>query len=239
MPEWRKPVPIHTPADAPHPETKAPAVLEEQQGAAAAESADAAKEPAAGAAGAGSAPVYVAPLPRWAQVEEPATRGRRWLMWAAAIVLVVAVAAAGVMWYLMPRSTKPTLALWVTDLGGQLMIEWDRSSKPVQRALGGTIEIVDGGERVVIKMDADKLREGSVDYVRRSEMVDVRITVTLPGGATETDSVRFVGPPVSSERADKVLSERDALKAEVERLKAELEKARGGRIRPNAANTTP
>ncbi len=172
-------------------------------------------------AGAGSG----AALPAWAQSEALPKR-RRWWLWAIPAVLLVAAAAAGAAWYLNGGGAKPELALWVTDLGGQLMIEWDRAAAPVQRAVGGTLEIVDGGERVVMKMDAEKLREGSVDYVRRSEVVDVKLTVLLGHGRTATDTIRFVGPPVARVPADDVIRERDALKQQVDRLKAELNSER-------------
>ncbi len=163
-----------------------------------------------------------APLPSFAQAAAP--RGRRWL---GITVLLLLGAAAGVGggWYWRTGVRHAPLALWVADVGGQLMIEWDRTARPIRRAERGTLEISDGGERVVIQMDADKLKEGSVDYVRRSEIVDVKLRIALPDGGSADELIRFVGPPVARTATAEVTRERDALKAEVERLTAELEKA--------------
>lgn|GEM_PF-964766 len=168
---------------------------------------------------------FEAPLPAWARAGETQKR-RRWWVWAICAVVLIAAIAGGGAWYFGGAGAKPELALWVTDLGGQLMIEWDRAAKPVQRAVGGSLEIVDGGEHLAIKMDGEKLREGSVDYVRRSEVVDVKLTVSLPGGRTVADSIRFLGPPVARVPVDDVVRERDALKQQVDRLKAELNSER-------------
>jgi hypothetical protein len=147
-------------------------------------------------------------------------------------------AAAGVGWYWTSGAGDSPLSLWVADVGGQLLIEWDRTARPIRNASEGIIDIRDGSEKVLVKMDPERLHEGSVDYVRRSEIVDVKLLVRDAGGRTAEETLRFVGPPVSRP-VDELTRERDALKAEVERLRAELERARGGRIGPNASRTTP
>ncbi len=176
------------------------------------------------------APLETAPLPSWAQTESPR---RRWWVWAfAAVLLVAAAVSAG--WYWLAARSAPPLSLWVADVGGQLMIEWDRTARPIRKADRGTIEIADGGERIVIQMDADKMKEGSVDYVRKSEIVDVRMSVMGADGRPVSELVRFIGPPVSQTAYAEITRERDALKAEVDRLTAELEKAKGAQRSPAA-----
>ncbi len=173
-------------------------------------------------------------LPSWAaQAPEPSPWRKGW--WAALALVLVGAAGFGVLRYWQTTAPSPPLALWVADVGGQLLIEWDRTARPVRNATRGVIEIRDGNQPVRIEMDASRLREGSVDYVRQSEVVDVRLRVEHPGGAAQ-ELIRFVGPPVS--RQDEAAKERDALKAEVERLQAENARLRG-RIAANAARKTP
>ena len=139
---------------------------------------------------------------------------------------------------------QPPLVLFVADVGGQLLIEWDRASKPVREAQNAQVEILDGGERRVIQMDGDRLREGSVNYARHSEIVDVRLRVNPRGARPVQEFVRFIGQPVrrtgTPEEAE-VVRQRDALKAEVEKLRAEIQRrnARARRARAAASRAKP
>lgn len=160
---------------------------------------------------------------------------RRWY-WAAAAGVLLIAAAAGVWWYWTAARLNVPLSLWVADVGGQLLIEWDRTAGPVLAAQSGVVEIREEGRPKEIKLDPERLKEGSIAYVRRSEIVDVKLRVRLPSGARAEEMIRFVGQPVV--RPD-VIKERDELKAEVERLQAEVDRLRGGRIRRNALPTTP
>ncbi|HWR49743.1 MAG TPA: hypothetical protein VN428_01460 [Bryobacteraceae bacterium] len=171
------------------------------------------------------------PLALWAQ-PEPA-RGRRWY-WAALAVLLLTAGAFGVWLYWAGGRLNAPLSLWVADVGGQLLIEWDRTARPIREARSGVIEIRDGGGPVYIQLDQERLREGSVDYVRRSEMVDVKLRVNTTGGAHTQEQIRFLGQPVLRSAPEDVLKERDDLKIEVERLRAEVARLRGATIRRNA-----
>jgi hypothetical protein len=174
------------------------------------------------------------PLPSWAEAEPPRRGNWRWIVGSVALLAVATVLVA---WSWTSKGTRPRLSLWVADVGAQLLIEWDRTARPIRDATAGIIEIRDGGEKVVVQMDPERLREGSVDYVRRSDIVDVRLRVQDAGGRAAEEQIRFVGPPIA--RDDDVVRQRDELKAEVERLRAELEKVRGGRIGRNASPRTP
>lgn len=110
-----------------------------------------------------------------------------------AVAIAVAVAAFG----LGPRLRAPApalrpLGLRVFDANGQLQIVWDRSSVRDQPARGGTLEFMDGGERVIVPLDPGRLAEGGFAYTRRSDNVEVRLRVVRLGGAQE-ESVRFLG----------------------------------------------
>ena len=103
-------------------------------------------------------------------------------------------------------------------MGGHFLIEWDRTARPIREAQSATIEISDGTDVMSIPVAGDRLREGSVDYVRRSEMVDVRMRVANHGRVAE-ESILFIGPPVRRGPSPQVA----ALEAEVANLKAQLE----------------
>lgn len=174
------------------------------------------------------------PLPSFAHVQPG--RSHKWLWIPLAIVLALA-GGVGVEAYYRFYGPQQSLALWVADVGGQLLIEWDRSSKPVRQAQSATLEIVDGKDRREIRMDGDRLREGSVDYARSSEIVDVRLRVNQSGARPAQEFIRFVGQPVRrppSPEQTEVIRERDALKAEVERLRAELQKRTAASRRPRS-----
>ena len=92
-------------------------------------------------------------------------------------------------------------------------------------------------------MEGDRLREGSLDYVRNAAIVDVRLVVTPKSGRVAQEFIRFVGQPVrrpSAEEESEAIRQRDELQAEVEKLRAEIRK-RDNRARhpKNAAAAHP
>jgi proteasome lid subunit RPN8/RPN11 len=161
-------------------------------------------------------------VPSFASAAHQEKRGRTWI-WVLVIILLMIGAGAGARaWYYY--SDRPqALSLWVSDVGGQLLIEWDRTAAPIRNAQNATLNITDGGEHVEIQMDGERLREGSVDYVRKADMLDVRLTVHQPGRKPLRESIRFIGQPVRREDAN-LMRERDELKAEVDRLRLELQR---------------
>jgi hypothetical protein len=159
-------------------------------------------------------------LPSFAKTEPV----RRWV-WPIVLLALLAATGFGVERYYRSLGPPQPLSLWVADMGGQLLIEWDRTARPIRDATNGTLEITDGKDRVDIEIEGARLREGSVDYVRRSEIVDVRLRVHQRGRSTE-EVIRFVGQPVrrppTAEEAD-ALKQNESLKAEVASLRAQLE----------------
>jgi proteasome lid subunit RPN8/RPN11 len=181
------------------------------------------------------------PLPSFARVEPVRSRRAIWLV---AVLLLALAGGAGVEAYYRYIASQPPLALWVVDVGGQLLIEWDRTAKPIREAQSARLEILDGNQRRDIQMDGERLREGSVDYVRQSEVVDVRLRVNPPGSRAVQEFVRFVGPPVrraAPPAEGELVRERDALKAEVDKLRAEVKRrdAQSRRARPPAPRPKP
>jgi proteasome lid subunit RPN8/RPN11 len=160
-------------------------------------------------------------LPGFARAQPSALRKRLWMLIPLALV---AVAAFGVVQYYRTEGPAEPLSLWVADMGGQLLIEWDRTARPIREARSATIEIVDGKEHSKIHVEAERLRDGSVDYVRRSDVVDVRLRVESPNRQF-TEFIRFVGPPVRrgpSAEETEALRQVQALTAEVAELRAKL-----------------
>jgi proteasome lid subunit RPN8/RPN11 len=153
-------------------------------------------------------------LPSFARGEPGPSR--KWL-WVALTAAPLLAAAFGVEQYYRLSAPPPPLSLWVADMGGQLLIEWDRTARPIRDAQSATIEISDGTDFTKIPLAGERLREGSVDYVRRSEMVDVRMRVA-DRGRVAVESISFIGPPVRREPSPEVA----ALEAQVANLKAQL-----------------
>ena len=180
------------------------------------------------------------PLPSFANLEP--VRSRKWL-WPVMAVLLALGGGASVEAYLRYITSQEPLRLWVGDMGGQLLIDWDRASKTIREARSARIEIFDGKERRDIEMEGDRLREGSLDYVRNAAIVDVRLVVTPKSGRVAQEFIRFVGQPVrrpSAEEESEAIRQRDELQAEVDKLRAEIRK-RDNRARhpKNAAAAHP
>ncbi len=159
-------------------------------------------------------------LPGFTRVEPP--RSRKWLWLALALIGAVGSGFGVERYYRLTAPALP-LSLWVADMGGQLLIEWDRTSQPVRNAQRAVLEVRDGSDKVDIKIDGERLREGSVDYVRRSEIVDVRLRV-LGADRESQEFIRFVGPPVQRNTTAEgdLIRQRDELKAEISKLQAQL-----------------
>jgi hypothetical protein len=120
---------------------------------------------------------------------------RRRVVWAAGATLLVGGIAILAALSTMRRtvSAPQTLALSALDMNGQLQIAWDREAAPVLQATNGSLEIVDGGKRLVLPFNAAGLRRGRVTYERSSGNVDVRLTVNPPGRSPVEEIVKFVG----------------------------------------------
>ncbi|HEX8984291.1 MAG TPA: hypothetical protein VF767_02630 [Bryobacteraceae bacterium] len=181
-----------------------------------------------------AAPAVESPLPGFAL-----PRPRPFRKWAAMLTVMLLAGAVvfGAARYWQASAPPEPLALWVADMGGQLLIEWDQKARPIRTAESATLEIQDGKEHTEIQIDGARLRDGSVDYVRRSDIVDVRLRVRAAGREVE-EFIRFVGPPVSRgqtpEEAE-ALRRTEALKAEIADLRGRLEAQDASRRRLHSA----
>lgn len=79
---------------------------------------------------------------------------------------------------LSPEVPKPApFRLKASDLGGRLRVDWDPRNPAVQSAQAATLEVQDGGAFQRYPVTAQVLRNGGLDYVRKSG--DVLLTLTL------------------------------------------------------------
>ena len=95
---------------------------------------------------------------------------------------------------------KPNLDLRVADKDGRIRVDWDPSNPSVQAAQGATLEVEDGGSFNRYPVEANILRSGGLDYVRKSD--DVLLTITLyhdgrPGLQSSIRRISRVSPQVA------------------------------------------
>ena len=116
------------------------------------------------------------------------------------------------------------MTLTATDVQGQLQIRWDRTAPGVLHGQKAVLEINDGAAKSAVPLDRDRLRAGNFNYARRSERVDVRLTIDDGGGGRMQDYTIFLGKlPDRAPASDAWLKkQRDDLALEAARLKAEL-----------------
>jgi proteasome lid subunit RPN8/RPN11 len=133
--------------------------------------------------------------------------------WPLALVAAAGI-ATGIYWYTQSQA----LSLGVSDNGGQLRIAWDRTARPVQNSKAGHLEIVDGGQKLWMELDAEQLRIGNVTCPRRSNDVTVRLVVEPEHGKPVEESARFVGlgaPPAPAVSAENQAASRQEKPAEL------------------------
>jgi hypothetical protein len=99
------------------------------------------------------------------------------------------------------EKSKPNLDLKVADKDGRIRVDWDPSNPAVQAAQGATLEVEDGGSFNRYPVEANVLRSGGLDYVRKSD--DVLLTITLyhdgrPGLQSSIRRISRVTPQVAA-----------------------------------------
>jgi hypothetical protein len=115
----------------------------------------------------------------------------RWREWAAgAIALCLVIISVAVK--LQSGHSTPSIQLHALDREGRLQIRWDAGSDLIRRATGAKLFIVDGAERLFVKLDGARLRRGAVSYARRSDRVELRMALAEPGGKLVEQQATFV-----------------------------------------------
>ncbi len=203
-----------------------------------------------------AAPQPVPPAP-WPQVQpgphanesmivsvppsHPVRRRRRfhwaWLAWAVFVAMVGVALAARTYWGL---GAVVPVNLRALDVNGQLVISWDRV-RPVLQARKGALDVMDGTRKVHFELDPERLRSGSFTYTRRSERVDLRMTIFRDRLKPIEEVLTFLGHPAplhqsavpadaaeAIRRRDEALREAEALRKALQAQNArvdELERA--------------
>lgn len=130
-----------------------------------------------------------------AQSAEPARRhvAAHWQAWSAgAAVMAVCLVVLGGIVKIESRSGEASIQLRAADREGQLQIRWDHESDLVRRATGAKLFIVDGSQRLFVKLDGARLKLGAVNYPRRSNRVELRMALAEPDGRMVEQQATFV-----------------------------------------------
>ena len=93
------------------------------------------------------------------------------------------------------------------DLGGQLRVDWNCSSKVVQQSERAEVEIQDGPSKVYTILSPEQLKGGSITYMRTTGNVLVRLAVQGANQPPVTETTRFLGSPVAAPAAPSVAAD--------------------------------
>jgi hypothetical protein len=149
---------------------------------------------------------------------------REWVLAAVAVCLVI---SAVVLLGLPSVDSGPaaSVSLEVRDVGGQLLLEWDRVAAPVLEAESATLRILDGEADRRIQLTREELRTGSLTYARQTSDVEFDLTLARPDEEPVSEITRFLGDEyvrVSPSALEENLREKQELQAEAERLREQL-----------------
>lgn len=116
-----------------------------------------------------------------------------------ALLAVGLIAAVALFAWAFPReivdqwSGRPSsqLGLALTSTDHVLKISWDHSARSIPGAQGATIFISDGAARHEIRIGADELRFGTVEYQHIAPRVDVTMTLGTPGANAQSQSATW------------------------------------------------
>lgn len=151
----------------------------------------------------------------------PPKRKWPWLVgWA---VLVLLAVVFGLRYWMFRPAIEP-ISLAVVEREGQLRIEWNHASRPVNAAVRGTLVINDGSNTQTFALSPRELTAGGYTYERKTGDVEVRMSVEDAEGGKVQEASRFLGqPPVKIDQGemDELKKKRDELQAEVARLTQE------------------
>jgi hypothetical protein len=107
-------------------------------------------------------------------------------------VIAVCLVVLGAVLKIENRSGEASIQLQALDRQGQLQIRWDPESDLVRRATGAKLFIIDGAQRLYVKLDGKRLRRGAVSYPRRSDRVELRMALAEPDGRMVEQLATFV-----------------------------------------------
>ena len=135
-----------------------------------------------------------------AERSEPSERSpRNWYIGAALAGLLVVVSA---LWLAAGSGAMPDwfatgsrqLDLKVTGSDRQLKVSWNHDARQMGPASTATVTIVDGSSRRDIKLGADELKMGRIEYDGAGRRVEVTMTVNTPEAAPLSESAKWAAP---------------------------------------------
>jgi hypothetical protein len=142
---------------------------------------------------------------RNARSAEPICRhfAAHWRAWSAsAAVMVVCIVVLGNVGKIESRRSEASIQLEALDRQGQLQIRWDPESDLVRRATAAKLFIIDGAQRLYVKLDGTRLQRGTVNYPRSSDRVELRLALAEPDGRMVEELATFVGTlPANRDRS--------------------------------------
>ncbi|HVP47267.1 MAG TPA: hypothetical protein VMT32_11810 [Bryobacteraceae bacterium] len=118
---------------------------------------------------------------------------RRWAAGAAVVLTILAILVVTAT--IKDRGNNGSIQLQVLDQSGRLQIRWDPKADPIRRAVDARLYIVDGSDRLYVKLDSARLERGAVSYARRSDRVELRMALAQPDGKSVEEQATFVGTP--------------------------------------------
>jgi hypothetical protein len=94
------------------------------------------------------------------------------------------------------RAGQP-FAVRASENAGSVILEWSRDAQVIRTATGGLLAFEDGGVSHLDKVDAKVLRQGGLEYRRRSQDVLLRLSLLKDQDVIGHASVRLTGalPP--------------------------------------------
>jgi proteasome lid subunit RPN8/RPN11 len=174
------------------------------------------------------------PIPRsMTELPPPPRFTFAWI--AAAVILIL----AAVSWFAHPALEKllthepESLNLDALDINGHLWVRWNANARAVMTAEAGTLEVKQGAARSVIGLSAARLRQGGITIPRRTERVDLRLSVRPRDGRPMEGYASFVASLPERQPSKEEIEarrQRDELAREAEAMRAEM-KAQATRTR--------
>ncbi len=83
-----------------------------------------------------------------------------------------------------------------SETSGSVLLEWSPESRLVRSATGGLLEFLDGATAHREQVNPRVLRQGGLEYRRRSQDVLLRLSLLKDNGVIGHASVRLTGAPV-------------------------------------------
>jgi hypothetical protein len=124
-------------------------------------------------------------------------------------------------------AAPPLLDLSAMEHEGQIEIRWNQQAAAILEATRGRLTIEDGGPPLTLDLDPPTLRTGAFTYKRKTERVDIGLTVFRPQLPNISEKRTFLGTlpgefDPQSGAADPALGADKATRAEIDQLREAL-----------------